>query len=79
MFLTTTAAISLALLTDLSIIEIDNAQLALSEEATPTTEIAEVKTEEAVSEEAEIETPPKRDATAAVWAKDAVSRNRRRD
>lgn len=73
--------ISLALLTDLSIIEIDNAQIALSHEVA--NQVDKVEEKQSISAEsiAETEAEPllTRDSTTVLWARDTFNRHRRRD
>ncbi len=77
MLITTLSSAAFLLVTDLSIIELDQGQLiAPKVEAAAAIEAAPIKTDE---REVAKDSPDSIDAVAATWAKDAVKRRRLRD
>jgi hypothetical protein len=75
MFIASVATVSLAVFTDLSIMELDNAKLVLVHDRDPAIQTVAVP---AAIEPAD-DTQDQGDATASIWAKGAVKKHRTRN
>jgi|GEM_PF-7069868 len=79
MFIASAATLSLAVFTDLSIMQLDNAELVLVRDSDPATQTATAAPVAVESSDDTLNAQAQSEATASVWAKGAVKKHRTRN